>query len=181
MANIEYTDGNIVRGDGDNDDYPNGLPMGSKYRGTLICGATTLENKPCMRPPNDTGRCPLHNAGNPRKSPDKSPYKHLFTPDECKSIKNIKVGSLIDEIILFKMVLRRKVANPDISGRELSAIGHTIKELEEAHFALAGGEIVGNPYDVVIALRKCVSDLDASVSADIPEEDNGHEPKTISV
>ena len=164
-----FDDANIVRGEGDNEDYPNGLPIGSFYKGKPICGAPTAMDptKPCSKPPNDTGRCFSHSPKESRKTPDKSFYKDAFTPEEVKHSKDIKVGNLKDEIVLFKVLLRRKVSE-GAPGRELAAIGHAIRELEELHFHLMGGEVKGNPYDVVISLRKCVEDMDNSVIPEVP-------------
>jgi len=164
MKPSSFDDGNIIRGTGTNDDYPNGLPKGSVFRGKVICGAPTKANKPCIRKPQEGGRCIQHSGLEiHRKTPEKSFYNSVYTPDETKHTKEVKIGNLKEEIILFKILLKRVIEAGKWSVKEITTLAHTIKELEDTHFRLMGGEIKGNPLDMVLAMKQATIDMDNSV------------------
>ena len=159
---LSNEDPNIVKGTGPSEDCPTGLPQGSYLRGRPICGATTGEDLPCLGKPLPSGRCHIHtNLQKTRKKTEKSLYSSVLTDDERTHQRLIKIGSLEEEIRLFKTILARTIKDGTI--REITSIGHLICELEEKHHKLIGGA-GETAFDLVIAMRSASKDIEQCVS-----------------
>ena len=167
---LTFCDPNIVPGKGTQYDFPNGLPIGSYFRGTPICGADNEYGIPCTKKPLRSGRCSFHTNPhriNKQKKQEKSTYNNILTPDEVKLYNKVSTGTLVDEIKVFRLLLRRQleVYNPNDPDAISSLVQmvETLRKLEMDQFKLQGSKEALVASDLISELRLQAKEVDTLV------------------
>ncbi len=114
-----------------------------------------------------TGRCRCHSEGFKPSNKKKFLYGLALTEAEQELAKSVKIGSLEQEIRLFKLLLTRLSKKWDdcdtAQTKNMVALGGLVKELEEAHHRMTGGSSQDKPIDIIVAMRNECNNIDKSI------------------
>ena len=139
---LSFDDVGFVKGSGESE-IPGALPIGTKFQGVECCAALNCYGAPCIEKPLATGRCARHTKV-------QMAFQNL-TEEERERIEEIKIGELLQEIKVFKILLYRSLKNYNEEDQQTVkntiALVEQVRALESEQYKLSGGTSNSNPVE----------------------------------